>query len=67
MSRIGASVPPDVPEPSAIHHASELADEQHGEHADREAVGEHVVDRVVADAERARHDEPDAREARARR
>ena len=50
-SRIGASVPPDVPDPSAIHHAMSLPTSSTASSTDRDAVGEDVVDRVVADTE----------------
>ena len=62
ISRIGASVPPDVPEPSAAHHASSFAEREHCDRADRELVGQHVADGVVSHAERPRHEETDRRE-----
>ena len=61
MRSIGASVPPDVPEPSAIHQMTSLAMHERGQRAEREPTGEHVVDDVVADAEGAWHEQPERR------
>ena len=59
MSRIGASVPPEVPEPRASHQITSLPTASTASVAEREAAGEHVADRVVADAERPRHEQAD--------
>ena len=61
MIRIGASVPPDVPDPSAIHQMTSLPMHERGQRAEREPTGERVVDDVVADAEGARHEQPERR------
>ena len=59
MMSSGASTPPEVPEPSAIAQMTALTHDQRDE--GRRAVvppGEQVVDDVVADAQRARLEEP---------
>ena len=67
MSRIGASVPPDVPDPRASHQARSLAMARAASGAEGEAPGEHVADGVVADAEGAGYEQADGGEARSRR
>ena len=62
ISRIGASVPPGGARRQREPPGDELADGEGGERADREAAGEDVVDHVVADAERAGHEQAERRE-----
>ena len=57
MMRIGASVPPDVPDAEGDPPDDELADAQRGQRGHGEPAGERVVDDVVADAEGPRHEQ----------
>ena len=49
ISRIGASVPPDVPDAEREPPREQLGERERGDVAEREAVDEHVADGVVAD------------------
>ena len=62
INRIGASVPPDVPEPEREPPADQLHRAEDGNGRQRELAVEHVADRVVADAECPRREETDAGE-----
>ena len=54
-------MPPEVPEASAIHQITSLPTAERGQRADGEPPGERVVDHVVADAERTRHEQAERR------
>jgi hypothetical protein len=55
----GASVPPDVPLPSATIHDTSLSADEDQQRSARERTGKHLLDVLVSDAEGARRERAD--------